>query len=45
LAPQLARILETSLAIRQPIGVLLWAGGTLALLLAAIWGTRRLAHA
>ncbi|HEV8648660.1 MAG TPA: hypothetical protein VG276_04485 [Actinomycetes bacterium] len=45
LAPQLAKILEVPLATRQPIGVLLWAGGTLALLLAAIWGTRRLTRA
>jgi hypothetical protein len=45
LAPQLARILGVPLAIQQPIGVLLWAGGILAFLLAAIWGTRRLTRA
>jgi hypothetical protein len=44
LAPQLARILEVAPAARQPIAVLLWGGATLAFLVAAIWGTRRLAR-
>jgi hypothetical protein len=46
LAPFLVATLDLSRAIRQPIiGVLLWGGGTLALLLAAVWGTRRLTRA
>ncbi len=46
LAPFLVGTLDLSRVIRQPIiGVLLWGGGTLALLLAAIWGTRRLTRA